>query len=135
MATQVIEGEEMRFDIRAITLCEPFPTGNTTCRFIDISTNEVIYIPNAFSPNGDGINDDFIISPIEGFSVNSIEIYTKYGERVHQLQLGGITPQMLSWDGRFNGQVLQPQVLICLITLINPNGELERITSNLSLFR
>ncbi len=41
-----------------------------------------IFIPNAFSPNNDGVNDIFKINPVCSFSYFQFEIFNRYGERV-----------------------------------------------------
>ena len=59
-----------------------------------------LYAPNAFSPDGDGINDFFNISgqKIEDFQ---IEIYNRWGQMVYKsIDLSN------GWDGTFNGKNL-----------------------------
>ena len=59
-----------------------------------------LYSPNAFSPDGDGINDFFNISgqKIEDFQ---IEIYNRWGQMVYKsFDLND------GWDGTFNGKKL-----------------------------
>ena len=51
-------------------------------------------VPNVFSPNGDGINDLFII-PADGFTVYQISIFTRSGMMVFEKKAPVIT-----WDGR-----------------------------------
>ena len=60
------------------------------------------YIPSAFTPNGDGVNDTF---GIQGESINafSIEIYNRWGQLVYQSQDATET-----WDGRYKG-ITAPQ--------------------------
>jgi gliding motility-associated-like protein len=64
-------------------------------------------IPNAFSPNGDGLNDMFtIVSPGEEI-VNSMKIWNRFGQLVYE----GRGP----WDGRQNGKPAESDVYIYLI--------------------
>jgi len=59
-----------------------------------------LYSPNAFSPDGDGINDFFNISgqKIEDFQ---IEIFNRWGQMVYKsIDLSN------GWDGTFNGKNL-----------------------------
>ncbi len=53
-----------------------------------------IFIPNVFTPNGDGVNDAFVISA-SGIKTFNIEIFNRWGERVFQS-----TSNQISWDGR-----------------------------------
>lgn len=65
-----------------------------------------IYVPNAFSPNGDGINDVFEIFPHCDFELRIIqmEIYNRWGERVYYSS----QPETNPWDGTFKGRELDP---------------------------
>jgi gliding motility-associated-like protein len=53
------------------------------------------FIPQGFSPNGDGINDFFVIRGILTYPNNSIEIYNRWGNRVFEA-----SPYQSNWDGR-----------------------------------
>lgn len=56
------------------------------------------FIPNAFSPNGDGKNDAFTISvncPVERYNLN---IYNRFGQRVFHGE-----NSWLGWDGTYEG--------------------------------
>jgi gliding motility-associated-like protein len=60
------------------------------------------FIPDAFSPNGDNINDYFEIIGIEEYEGNSIEIFNRWGNRVYQAKNYGINTVPKFWDGRSN---------------------------------
>jgi gliding motility-associated-like protein len=56
-------------------------------------------IPNAFSPNGDGIHDRWEISFIESYPGAVIDVYNRYGQLVYHT-VNYLTP----WDGKINGR-------------------------------
>lgn len=58
---------------------------------------EVFYMPNAFSPNGDGINDNFRITN-ENITILNFEIYNRYGK-----QIVSVYDYLTGWDGNVNG--------------------------------
>ena len=64
---------------------------------------ELIYIPNAFSPNGDGINDLFEAQPTADSEIEGLQVFDRWGELVFQSK-----PGQFGWDGTFKGK-LQPQ--------------------------
>lgn len=70
---------------------------------IDVTRDHGIYIPNSFSPNGDGINDLF--TPL-GFGVISFEliIYNRWGEKLFSGEGSFTQGPLVSWDGNFKGQ-------------------------------
>jgi gliding motility-associated-like protein len=64
-----------------------------------------IYIPNAFSPNGDGRNDIFTIyTGPEVVKVNTLQVFSRWGEQVYQSE--GFIPnrESVGWDGTFRGE-------------------------------
>jgi gliding motility-associated-like protein len=73
-----------------------------------------ILIPNAFTPNGDGINDTWDISGINGDLSVSVKIFNRYGISVYQSK-GLYTP----WNGLYNGKRLPTGVYYYIITTKN----------------
>jgi gliding motility-associated-like protein len=59
-------------------------------------------IPNAFSPNGDGINDYFEILGIEFYENNTISIINRWGNKVYEARGYGISSNPVFWDGKSN---------------------------------
>jgi gliding motility-associated-like protein len=50
----------------------------------DVSDNKPLTIPKGFSPNGDGVNDEFIIAGLHKFKNNALEVFNRYGHSVYQ---------------------------------------------------
>lgn len=63
----------------------------------------IVYAPNAFSPNGNGINEEFFVFPNDFVDRFEILIYTRWGELVFRSQ-----SQDFRWDGVYRGQLLPP---------------------------
>ena len=55
-----------------------------------------IEIPNTFSPNGDNINDTWVIKGIELYPNNLVSIFTRWGQKIYQTS-------SYSSDKRWNG--------------------------------
>lgn len=49
----------------------------------DVCDEGALIFPKGFSPNGDNINDTFIINGIHKFPNNSLEVYNRWGNKVH----------------------------------------------------
>jgi gliding motility-associated-like protein len=60
-----------------------------------------IDIPNAFSPNGDGINDVWNINALASYPESTVKVFNRYGQIIYQSN-GYSKP----WDGSFNGSPL-----------------------------
>jgi gliding motility-associated-like protein len=56
-------------------------------------------IPNIFSPNGDGINDRWVIEHLESYPGCIIQLFNRYGQQVLKM-VNYTTP----WDGKINGK-------------------------------
>jgi gliding motility-associated-like protein len=77
-----------------------------------------VYIPNAFSPNGDGVNDVFeVYSGNEQFELSALEIFDRYGSKMYACQ-----GMQCTWDGRFKGQLVQPGLYIYVVQVNTPDG-------------
>ncbi len=64
----------------------------------DIDPRNVLFIPNAITPNGDGVNDVWNIRYLELFPNNEIIVMNRWGDIVYSLN-----PYTIPWDGRYNG--------------------------------
>ena len=81
------------------------------------------YIPDAFSPNGDGINDRFEIFFLpEVESVQQLHIFDRWGNLVFQRSSLSPGDPGLAWDGQFNNRPLQSQVLVYQLSFVLKDG-------------
>jgi gliding motility-associated-like protein len=104
-------------------------TGTDTVRvIIDIQCGEV-WVPNAFSPNGDGVNDCL---KVYGNCIESMEfiIFSRWGERVYE----SADPKGC-WDGSFRGSELNNAVFVYSLKAVIKTGETVRSKGNISLIR
>ncbi len=79
------------------------PQGCETELSLKLEVLPKVNIPTGFSPNGDGINDTWILRGIEAYPDARIEIFDRYGQRVF-VQTG--YNRQNAWDGRLNGKLL-----------------------------
>lgn len=75
--------------------------------------NECLIIPNAFTPNEDGINDTWIIENIELFPAAYIYIFNRWGQQIWQGRPGD------EWDGKFNNKQLPMGTYLYIVNLFN----------------
>jgi gliding motility-associated-like protein len=80
------------------------------------------YLPNTFTPNDDGINDEFGLSnPFAIPEMISLEIFDRWGSRVY-----ATTDPFQRWDGSYKGKRLNPGVVKYRVRYICRGEELER---------
>jgi gliding motility-associated-like protein len=68
---------------------------------IDDPLVDCIVIPNAFTPNGDGINDTWIIQNLDVYDDVHIQLFNRWGQELCQSR-----EIDFEWDGMFNGRKL-----------------------------
>ncbi len=96
---------------------------------VNVDYDRDVFIPNVFSPNGDGRNDDFRVYTGNGVvSINSIQIFDRWGNLVHREGPQAPSPSGAGrWEGTSNkGELLNPGVFVYLveITFIDNNTTL-----------
>jgi gliding motility-associated-like protein len=88
-----------------------------------------MYIPEGFSPNGDGINDVFIVSNAQGKVIN-LEVFNRWGNRVYKS-----VSYKNDWDGKctegiYLGQDLPVGTYYYIIVIDNVDKRVGYITIN-----
>lgn len=77
---------------------------------------DCIEIPDAFTPNGDGINDEWIIQNIEMFPSAYISVFNRWGQQVY-MGRGDSKP----WNGKFNGKLVPTGSFVYIINIYELN--------------
>ncbi|MBL7790845.1 MAG: gliding motility-associated C-terminal domain-containing protein [Saprospiraceae bacterium] len=91
---------------------------------------DVVYLPRAFTPNGDDLNDEYGISnPFALQELIFFEIFDRWGNRVFYT-----TDPFAKWDGTYNGQTINPGVLLYRISHVC-NGVELLATGSLTLLK
>jgi gliding motility-associated-like protein len=93
------------------------------------------FVPNSFSPNGDGVNDRFIVNGVGLNVIPSITIYNRWGQIVFQKSNFAPNNAADAWDGTFNGQPAPSDVYIYTIQILCNNATLIPYHGNVTLIR
>lgn len=96
------------------------------------------YFPNAFTPNGDLLND--LYSPyLTGITYIKLNIYDRWGELVYSAEEkykpGMGTSMNVGWDGNFRGKPVTIDVYCYTAILLTKDGEKINLKGNLTLHR
>lgn len=97
---------------------------------IKVNINEHPFIPNAFSPNGDGRNDVFKIGNLTHQRIMSFSIFNRWGKEVYK---AGINQN--GWDGMYNGSPAPIDTYFYYIELVLADGSIKRYRGDLTLIR
>jgi gliding motility-associated-like protein len=99
---------------------------DTACVKINVKGSSTLYVPNAFTPNGDGINDVFFV-PYTHVEKFHLTIFNKWGNLLFETY--DIT---VGWDGKYKGEVVSDDVYVFSIEAIGEDKmnyrKLGRIT-------
>lgn len=97
--------------------------------FLMVDYNPSYFIPNAFSPNGDGINDFFNVL---GFQIQSVQIniFNRWGELI--FESSGIDQ---GWDGTYKGKSVEIGAYVYLVQIVYITGEKATATGDVILIR
>ncbi len=97
-------------------------------RFETDSSPEV-FVPNMFSPNGDGVNDKFFVYGI-GVRDFDLKIFNRWGEKVF-----ATTTQSEGWDGFFRNEIQEPGTYVYLLNITYLNNRTFSKTGSVTLVR
>jgi gliding motility-associated-like protein len=110
--------------------------GRDTIR-IRVPNHEIIFIPNSFSPNGDGKNDIFFINTYnqEVRLIKKCSIFNRWGDRIFDVSNVEPNDPSKGWDGNFNGQPLSAGIYLYIIEFEFVNGATTVKTGDINLMR
>lgn len=106
-----------------------------TVQIIVICKNANVFIPNTFSPNGDGRNDIFYVRGRGLDRVKSLRIFDRWGEVVFEKRDFPVNDASVGWDGRFNGAAPKSDVYVYQVEVFCENGEIIRFDGNVALIQ
>lgn len=104
--------------------------------FVEVILEDDIFVPNAFSPNGDGVNDVLVV--YTGSSITQITrlrilnsnrdvVFEQFNFRGNVFQFG--------WDGRYKGELQNPSVFAYVLEVELVDGSLRQLTGTITLVR
>lgn len=110
-----------------LTVTNNFGCTDTVSHPVVITTAYAVYIPNAFTPNGDNLNDIFKIEYF-GLSGYELTIFDRWGELIFKSKDGG-------WDGNRRGNPCEQGVYVWRLVYTETSGAEHNKTGSVSLIR
>lgn len=112
-----------------LTAYNEYGCDSTVCQPISAIITPLAKVPNAFSPNGDGVNE---IIRVRGYGITKMDwrVYNRWGA----LMFRG-TSIKDSWDGKFKGAVQPQDVYVYVLSVTFSDGTTENSKGDITLLR
>ena len=104
---------------------------------MNVNTDQTVYVPNAFSPNGNGINDTFTLYSDSRFSpiISELHIYDRWGNEVFVNYDFPPNNEEFGWKGDFRGEPHNPGVFVYHATIEYIDGSRQFFKGDVTLIR
>jgi gliding motility-associated-like protein len=89
-----------------------------------------VFVPSAFSPNGDGINDIFHVTARKLITLQEFKIMNRWGQQIFETR-----DISKGWDGNFKGKMQDPGVYYYMIKVASPTGKTQFLKGDITLIR
>ena len=128
LLTGLTAGTEVDFTVRALGTSVNCPTA-TSPRLVTHTLNNKYFVPNAFTPNGNGKSDVFKIESPE-IRTMRLMIFNQWGEKIFES-----SSQQNGWDGTYNGKQQPVGVYVYALTMTMTDGSVVNKKGTISLIR
>ncbi|MDP1800278.1 MAG: gliding motility-associated C-terminal domain-containing protein [Bacteroidota bacterium] len=113
----------------AMVVTNKWGCSDTVVKAIDILEDQTLFVPNSFTPNGDGLNEIFQPKG-KGFAKFNMQVFNRWGQKIYETNefTGG-------WDGTFQGKECQQDSYVWKITVTYPQSKVKQYTGHVTLNR
>ncbi len=94
-----------------------------------------VFVPTAFSPNGDGSNDLLLVHGQSTTKVISFRVFDRWGELLYEGNDFPLNDPASGWDGNFRGQPMDPGVYVWVLEVEYRDGVREVYKGDTTLIR
>lgn len=103
---------------------------DTISKTIHIAEDYLVYIPNSFTPNNDGINDVFKPHYFSGVKSTSLLIFDRWGKQIYLTEL-----LEKGWDGTYKNELCKSDVYIYKILITDINNRIHDYIGHVNLLK
>ena len=103
---------------------------------IYVVEKESVYIPNSFSPNGDGINDQWLVFTDQTVKqIKKMYIYDRWGEAILIQENFPPNDPAYGWNGKFRNQLMNDSVFVFYVQVEFNDGRVKEYKGDINLLR
>ncbi len=118
------------FTITLISSAEYLCFDTTTLASIVVIPNASFYVPNAFTPNADGVNDVFAIyGPKENLRHFNVAIFDRWGSKIYEAE-----DASFEWNGKVHGKQAPAGVYVYNLSFVDGSQQ-YRLKGSVTLIR
>lgn len=100
------------------------PCNDTASVLITVNEARSIFVPNAFTPNGDGSNDVFTVyGSVDIERIDKFMVFDRWGELVYEATDFAPNDPSAGWDGTFRGKLMDPAVFVYYVEFTTVDGK------------
>lgn len=115
-----------------LTVTNSIGCTDTYCVTVIIDPSTTVFVPNSFTPDGDGINDlFFVVGDLSNSKNFRLTIHNRWGEEVFSSN-----DMLATWDGSYGGSPCEDGVYVWTVETQDPlNAEIRRMMGHVTLMR
>jgi gliding motility-associated-like protein len=110
-------------------------TATDTVRIVVLCDNSQVYLPNTFTPDGNGVNDIFYPRGKGIANINHFRIYDRWGELVFERSNIAVDDKNNGWDGKKGGRMLSPDIYVYTVEATCDTGDPIKWQGDVMLLR
>ncbi|WP_336515869.1 PKD domain-containing protein [Pollutibacter soli] len=100
-----------------------------------VCNDQNLFMPNTFSPNGDGMNEIFYPRGRGINTIRTLRIFNRWGQVVFEKKNFNANDPSAGWDGTFKGAKLAPDVYVYMMDLSCENNSIITRKGDVTLIR
>ncbi len=108
-------------------------TAIDTLRIHTLCNGSQVFVPNAFTPDGDGRNDKLVVNSSGINAIKSFKIYSRWGELLFEKYNFPPNNPAFGWDGKIKGQTGSAEVYVYILEVTCDNNEKLSFKGNITL--
>lgn len=100
-----------------------------------VCNEENYFIPNTFSPNGDGMNDVFYPRGKGLYTIRSMRVFNRWGELVYEKKDFSSNDPATGWNGYYKGKPAGKDAYVYIAEIVCENAQIVVLKGNVTLIR